>query len=153
MSSTATTSASVLSPRLRNTIKLRFLFNGHVHAQTFDCGETTPAVPLSAPPYVAASQRYVSLVFRYIDTSKSIDDGRHQLVVSLWSVRRTAEKKQEMGPEATLFFFIIVVGYWGRRTSKHPEGRVPSTWDYHLGWWIADPATSIYYIKEFSDVL
>ncbi len=58
MSSTATTSASVLSPRLRNTIKLRFLFNGHVHAQTFDCGETA-AVPLSAPPYVAASQRYV----------------------------------------------------------------------------------------------
>lgn len=41
-------SFDLTSPRLKKTIKLRFLFNGHVHAQTFDCGD--PGPPLSAPP-------------------------------------------------------------------------------------------------------
>ena len=70
-------SSSVLSPKLKNTIKLRFLFNGHVHAQTFDCGDAD-VVPLSAPPCVAASQRYV-LYIRLLFKPKTMYGG-HQLV-------------------------------------------------------------------------
>ncbi|KAK4026736.1 hypothetical protein OUZ56_015762 [Daphnia magna] len=53
------------SPRLKKTIKLRFLFNGHVHAQTFDCGD--PGPPLSAPPTTTPSQ---FRTFRFTFTSK-----------------------------------------------------------------------------------
>ena len=62
-------SFDLTSPRLKKTIKLRFLFNGHVHAQTFDCGDPGPP-PKSAPPTTTPSTSQ----FRYVSPLSLLDD-------------------------------------------------------------------------------